>query len=123
MPMPPTEIPRLTIQQVKHLMDQGEPVYLVDVRERPDATQIRGAVYYRPHDLMSADRVVLPVSKDRLIIAYCDSPHEALSTRVVQRLRSQGYSNAFPLFGGYASWRRRKVGYPIERRSDQTSFS
>jgi rhodanese-related sulfurtransferase len=117
MPIPIEPVPRLTIQQLRHQMDRGEPVYLIDVRERPDSTQIAGATYFRPQDLMGAERVVLPVPGDRLIVIYCDSPREATSSRIAQKLRTQGYVNAFPLFGGYASWRRRRVGYPIERRA------
>ena len=66
-----SEIPRQTIQEVKRHLDQGEAVYFVDVRRHPDDTQIKGAVYYDPEEILSTDRMALPVPKNQPIITYC----------------------------------------------------
>ena len=71
--MPPStsEISRQSIQEVKRRLDQGEPVYFVDVRRHPDENQIKAAVHYDPEAILAAERTGLPVPKDRLIITYC----------------------------------------------------
>ena len=66
-----SEISRQTIQEVKRRLDQGEAVYFVDVRSHPDNTQIKGAVYYDPEEILSTDRTALPVPKNQPIITYC----------------------------------------------------
>lgn len=112
-------IPRLTIQEVKQRMDQAGAAFVIDVRRAPDHTQIRGAVYYDPDALLTADHLMLPIPKERTIVAYCADPDEATSTRVARKLVEHGYTHVHVLAGGYANWKRRKVGYPIERRSAQ----
>lgn len=114
---PEPEIERYTQQQVIQRLDRGERLFLMDVRPNPDTTQIRGAVYYDPRDLLAAETVVLPVPADTLIVTYCCDPSELTSARVARRLIEQGYRNTHPLMGGYDAWRRRKVGYPIESRA------
>lgn len=114
---PEPTIERFTMQQVKQRLDRGDLLLLMDVRPQPDTTQIRGAVYYDPADLLEADALHLPVPKDSLIVTYCADPGELTSARVARRLIEHGYANSHPLMGGYPAWRRRKVGYPIESRS------
>lgn len=72
MAAPASESPmaRLTAQQVKDRLDQGEPLYFVDVRRHPDDSQIKGAAYYDPEAILASDYVELPVSRDCLIITY-----------------------------------------------------
>lgn len=66
-----SEIPRQTIQEVKRRLDQGEAVFLLDVHRHPDNTQMKGAVYYNPEEILSTDRKALPVPKNQPIITYC----------------------------------------------------
>lgn len=114
---PEPTIERYTMQQVKQRLDRGDRLLLMDVRPQPDTTQIRGAVYYDPADLLAAETVHLPVPKDTLIVTYCTDPGELTSATIARRLIEHGYPNTHPLLGGYVAWRRRKVGYPIESRA------
>lgn len=113
---PEPDIERYTMQDVIQRLERGEHLLLMDVRPLPDTTQIQGAVYYDPHDLMEADALILPVPADTLIVTYCSDPGELTSARIARKLIAQGYRNTHPLMGGYMAWRRRKVGYPIESR-------
>jgi hypothetical protein len=70
-PASESEIARRTAQQVKERLDKGEELYLVDVRRRPDDSQIKGATYYDPESILTSGHVELPVSRDCLIITYC----------------------------------------------------
>lgn len=113
---PEPDIERYTMQQVIQRLDRREPLLLMDVRPHPDTTQIQGAVYYDPRDLLAAETLILPVPADTLIVTYCSDPGELTSARIARKLIAQGYQNTHPLLGGYMAWRRRKVGYPIESR-------
>lgn len=116
MPTPEPQINRVTIQHLKRLMDNGSAYYLMDVRHQPDSTQIKGAVYYDPDEILAAEHIHLPVPKDHPIFTYCCATQEGTSAKVARKLLASGYAHVHPILGGYLPWRRRKVGYPIERR-------
>lgn len=113
---PEPDLERYTMQDVMQRLERGERLLLMDVRPQPDTTQIQGAVYYDPNDLLAADALILPVPLDTQIVTYCSDPGELTSARIARKLIAQGYVNTHPLLGGYVAWRRRKVGYPIESR-------
>lgn len=69
-PTSESEVVRLTAQEVKGRLDEGEQFYFVDVRRHPDDSQIQGATYYDPESILASDHVKLPVSSDCLIITY-----------------------------------------------------
>ena len=116
MPGDLADIRRWTIQEVSAHLARGDSLYFLDVRRHPDCTQIKGASYWPPFDLLKADQIVLPFPKEALIIPYCDEPHEQLSAQIARKLLGLGYVHVYPLLGGYTTWRRRRIGYPIERR-------
>lgn len=62
---------RITPQDVKKRLEANESILLVDVRRHPNDQHIAGSVRIEPEDLLAADRVVLPGSHDRTIVAYC----------------------------------------------------
>ncbi len=64
------EIVRLSVQEVKERLDEGEQLYFVDVRRHPDESKIQGATYYDPEAILASPRVEFPVSKDCLVITY-----------------------------------------------------
>jgi rhodanese-related sulfurtransferase len=64
-------VPRVPPLAVKEHQDRGEDVLILDVRRHPENVHIKGSVRYEPEDLIKADRIVLPVPKDRMIVAYC----------------------------------------------------
>ena len=69
-PASESQMARLTAQQVKDRLDKGEPLYFLDVRRRPDDSQIKGATYYNHEAILASDHVELPVSRECLIITY-----------------------------------------------------
>ncbi|MNL25614.1 hypothetical protein D3C87_1471000 [compost metagenome] len=73
---------------------------------------------------MAAAHIHLPVPTDRPIFLYCTSLHEGTSAAIARKLLCAGYHHVHPIMGGYDPWRRRKIGYPIERRpAGKASFS
>lgn len=83
-------------------------VKIVDIRKKPDDSQIPGSVRYSGEELETAQ--ALPFSKDEHVVLYCGSGNSC--SRVAQTLREKGYANAEALEGGYAAWK--DAGLPLE---------
>ena len=98
-------VPRIDVQELRALIDAGEPIELIDVRGRDanqlDQRQIPGAVVMHL-DEIEAGRFV--AARDRQIIVYCSCPNEASAAKAVQLLHKHGYLRARPLRGGLDAW-------------------
>jgi membrane protein DedA with SNARE-associated domain/rhodanese-related sulfurtransferase len=98
-------VPRVDVQELRALIDAGEPIELIDVRGRNanqlDQRQIPGAVVMHL-DEIEAGRFV--AARDRQIIVYCSCPNEASAAKAVQLLHKHGYLRARPLRGGLDAW-------------------
>ena len=98
-------VPRIDVQELRTLIDAGEPIELIDVRGRNanqlDQRQIPGAVVMHL-DEIEAGRFV--AARDRQIIVYCSCPNEASAAKAVQLLHKHGYLRARPLRGGLDAW-------------------
>jgi rhodanese-related sulfurtransferase len=94
------------IDEVKNIAPGS--VKIVDIRKKPDDTQIPGSMRYNGEDLENAEN--LPFGKGERVILYCGSGNSC--SRVAQTLRARGYANAEALEGGYAAWK--EAGLPLE---------
>jgi rhodanese-related sulfurtransferase len=88
---------------------------VIDVRMRPSAQQIRGALHYDPRAVLEADPLVLPLPHDGPIAVYGDSDPIVLA--VVDKLRRSGYTGAARLDGGMEGWTN--AGLPLEDRTQE----
>jgi membrane protein DedA with SNARE-associated domain/rhodanese-related sulfurtransferase len=98
-------VPRIDVQELRALIDAGEPIDLIDVRGRNasqlDQRRIPGAVVMHL-DEIEAGRFV--AARDRQIIVYCSCPNEASAAKAVRLLHRHGYLRARPLRGGLEAW-------------------
>lgn len=70
------EVPRITAEELKQLMDEGGEYVLVDSRDSASYNQghIEGAInlYYNPTgDPLSLEMMLMGLPMDKLIIIYC----------------------------------------------------
>jgi rhodanese-related sulfurtransferase len=105
-------ISRITVEELKGKMDDGEEVMVVDLRHpldfEADPETIPGDFRIDAKELEEkSDR--LP--NDREVILYCTCPNEATSARLALLLRRQGIKHIRPLQGGLDAWRQQ--GYPV----------
>jgi membrane protein DedA with SNARE-associated domain/rhodanese-related sulfurtransferase len=105
-------ISRITVEELKEKMDDGEELMVVDLRHpldfEADPETIPGAFRIDAKELEEkSDR--LP--NDREVILYCTCPNEATSARLALLLRRQGIKHIRPLQGGLDAWRQQ--GYPV----------
>jgi rhodanese-related sulfurtransferase len=114
----PEKIPRITIDELKHLTDHTVDIVIVDTHPKAlyEDHHIKGAISI-PWAMLGIaweDVQKLPKDKDAPIITYCDcGPGESDSAEIAARLLQMGFTNvkvlADPSLNG---WRER--AYPIE---------
>jgi membrane protein DedA with SNARE-associated domain/rhodanese-related sulfurtransferase len=104
---------RLEPQELKHLLDEGEPVYIVDLRHPlelvPDPFVLPGAVHFSPEEITKRHQ---EIPRDRDVVLYCTCPSEATSAKTAMTLLKLGIERVRPLRGGFDEWK--KLGFPLD---------
>lgn len=98
-----SEIPEISVTELKERLDSGEPVNIIDVRES-DEWDIGNLGQYGakliPMSEISERADEIP--RDRDTVLMCRSG--ARSGRVLEALRERGYDRLFNLKGGIRAW-------------------
>lgn len=105
---PPLEFERITVEELKPLVDAGK-VVLLDVRsaEQYVAGHIDKALHI---PVASVESQVEYLPKDKLIVTYCTCPNEESSGEAALILQRSGLE-AKALRGGLEAWS--SLGYPV----------
>lgn len=104
---------RITVAELRKLMDGGQEVVILDVRPKEVRAQdgiIPGAVAAHPADI---DPVVRNYSRDAEIVVYCACPNEELAATAAKHLKQAGFKKIRPLLGGIEAWVG--AGHALER--------
>ncbi len=116
------EIPRITAEELKQLIDKGADLVTLDVRDSGsyEAGHIKGAVniYYDPTaDPMDRQMMLIALPMDKLIVTYCDCTDDASSANIAQELYKLGYDRdkVKVLSGGSLRWVELK--YPLVKKN------
>ena len=116
------KIARISPEELKEKLDNGENVLVVDLRHSLDfdanPETIPGALHVDAAELEEAYEVI---PRDRDIILFCGCPNEATAARLALLLRSKGITRIRPLSGGYEGWRSR--GFPMTLIKDETGHA
>ncbi len=103
---------RVEPEYLKSRLDDGIPVYIIDLRPASEVQQdprvLPGAVRLLPEEL-SSHREQIP--DDREIFTYCTCPNEKTSVRAALALQKMGFHSIHPVRGGFDAWKTR--GYPL----------
>lgn len=109
------EIPRITVDELKKLIDAKSDVIVLDVQLKDiyDKGHIKGAMSF-PWKAEINDGDVEKLTKDKLIVTYCDcGPGEADSSDLANQLIGLGFANVKVLKDpAIRGWK--KAGYPVE---------
>ena len=104
---------RITPEQLRDKLDEGEDVLIVDLQSRQDPAAellaIPGAIHLAPRRLEPLRDVVIAPS--RQVVLKCACPGEITSARIALALHQKGIEHVRPLAGGLKAWRER--GFPV----------
>ncbi len=106
-------IARITPDELKRMMDGGEEVMVLDLRQAPaiadDPYSIPGAKQMAVEELEKRHH---EIPRDRDVILYCACPNDVTAARMALLLKRNGIRKVRPLAGGVDAWRERN--YPLE---------
>jgi membrane protein DedA with SNARE-associated domain/rhodanese-related sulfurtransferase len=98
------DIERISVDDLKQLLEQGTEPVLVDARSVTAQMldpAVPGALLFNGGD-PSAD--IIALDKGRHIIVYCSCPNDVTAAHVAKGLIGHGYHRARPLHGGLEAW-------------------
>jgi len=104
---------RMTVGELRALLDQGQAPVILDVRAPIMQTQdgrIPGAIAV---DGASLEHSLHELAASGEVIVYCACPNEASAAVVAKQIIRQGFSRVRPLEGGFDAWVA--AGYAVER--------
>lgn len=124
--IPLPQVPRITAEEVQRLMKEKGNVVLVDTddSESYGDEHIKGAVnivYDPTADPRAQDETLSALPGDRLIVFYCNCPHEEDSAPLVLEMWQLNYDHdkVKALQGGLTRWEQLK--YPLAGSSISTA--
>jgi rhodanese-related sulfurtransferase len=104
-------IPRVTPEELKQMIDKGESVVVIDTRDSGsyDAGHIKSAIniYYNPtSDPTERQMMLIALPMDKLIVTYCDCTDDANSAKLADEIYKLGYDRdkVKVLSGGSLRW-------------------
>jgi 3-mercaptopyruvate sulfurtransferase SseA len=92
----------ITAEELRALPDGGATV--INVGKHQGRHELRGAIRYRPHDLLTPDRLALPLAAETPVVVYDENGDGDLTTQIAEKLRANGYADVRILKGGFAAW-------------------
>lgn len=111
-------IARITPEELKQMLDAGEDVMIVDLRQSPALAE---EAYTIPRALrMSVEELEHrhhEIPRDRDVILFCACPNEVTAARMALLLKKNGIKRVRPLAGGVAAWQERN--FPVEKMAVQ----
>jgi 3-mercaptopyruvate sulfurtransferase SseA len=93
---------QITADELLALGDSGAAI--LNVGHHAGRREIRGAIRYRPHDLLTPDHLALPLAQDRPVVLYDEKGDGDLTGRIAEKLRASGFADVRILDGGFAAW-------------------
>ena len=113
---PAQDMPRISIKELKDMMDKKTPVTIIDVQPKEIYAEghIKGAI-----SLPASKRIALEdvwsIPSDQLVVTYCDcGPGEADSADAAAQLFLFGYDVKVLSDPSIKGWK--KAGYPLEKK-------
>jgi membrane protein DedA with SNARE-associated domain/rhodanese-related sulfurtransferase len=100
---------RIMPEELKRMMDAGEPLVVVDLRNALEREE-----GWIPGSVLLAD---IAQHEGAEVVLYCSCPDEVSSVRAALRLKRDGVGRVRPLEGGFPDWR--ELGYPVETKIKQ----
>ena len=104
---------RITVDEVQSLLDKGEPIQFIDVRNEFDGPMVEGAEHVPVPDLSKWAR---GRSKKSFVVTYCTCANDTTSLDGVLELQRLGFTHAYALSNGLAAWEMKGLPTQPSRR-------
>lgn len=91
-----------TVDELRSLAAAGATI--LNVGKHQGRKEIRGAVRYRPDDLLTPERLAIPIAPDKPVVLYDEKGDADLTGRVARKLAENGFGDVRELGGGFAAW-------------------
>ncbi len=91
-----------TVEELRTLAAEGATI--LNVGKHAGHREIRGAVRYRPHDLLTPDHLAIPIAPDKPVVLYDENGRGDLTAQIAEKLRANGFGDVRTLSGGFAAW-------------------
>ncbi len=106
-----TQVKECTVAQAKTMLDRGEVLHFLDVREDHEFSKghAKGARHLGK-GIIERDVETLIPNKEEAILLYCGGGYR--SVLAADALQRMGYTNVRSMDGGITGWR--EAGYPME---------
>ena len=109
-PFDPAVARRVTVAEVKGLLDAGTKVLFVDTRAGVEGTIVAGAAIVGETEVEAWAR---SVPKTATVVVYCACAREAAAEHEVLTLQRLGFRRAYALLDGLVAWE--SAGMPTEQ--------
>ncbi len=103
----------ITVDELRALADTGATI--LNVGKHAGHREIRGAVRYRPHDLLTPDHLAIPIAPDKPVILYDEKGDGDLTKQIAEKLQHNAFTDVRTLQGGFAAWE--KANAPTQESS------
>jgi rhodanese-related sulfurtransferase len=116
------DIERITIDELKNLLEQGHEPVMIDARSvtaQMLEPAVPGALLFNGGD---PNEQVASLDKGRHIIVYCSCPNDVTAAHVAKGLIGNGYKRARPLHGGLDAWNA-AFGTPAQEVAENNTAS
>jgi hypothetical protein len=66
--------------------------------------EIRGAIRYRPSDLLEPDHLALPIARERTVVLYAENGKTDELERIAEKMRGDDFADVRVLGASFADW-------------------
>jgi hypothetical protein len=75
---------------------------IINAGRHAGTREIRGAIRYRPSDLLESEHLALPIDHDALVVLYAEHGSDATLEKIAAKMSADGFANV-SVFAGTLS--------------------
>jgi 3-mercaptopyruvate sulfurtransferase SseA len=92
----------ISVEELRALAATGATI--LNVGKYQGRQEIRGAVRYRPHDLLTPEHLAIPIAQDKPVVLYDEKGDGDLTNQIAGKLKQDGFADVRIVKGGFAAW-------------------
>ena len=77
---------------------------IINAGKHAGKREIRGAIRYRPSDLLEAEHLALPIERDRRVILYAEHGSDETLFEIADKMRADGFTDVRVLEGTLSAY-------------------